>query len=70
MPQLELLEKIVKLLSQNSIKYMLTGSIVSSHALNVFEIQFGNIDMEYLTYWAQKLDVLFLLDKIKSEAEI
>ncbi len=30
MPQLELLEKIIKFLAANSIQYMLTGSIVSS----------------------------------------
>ena len=30
MPQLELLEKIVKFLTANNIQYMLTGSIVSS----------------------------------------
>jgi hypothetical protein len=30
MPQLELLERIVKFLTKNNIQYMLTGSIVSS----------------------------------------
>jgi hypothetical protein len=39
-------------------------------ALNVFEIQYGNIDMDYLIYWSEKLEVQYLLNKIKSEAEI
>jgi hypothetical protein len=39
-------------------------------ALNVFEIQYGNIDMEYMAYWSKKLGVESLLNKIKSEAEI
>jgi len=39
-------------------------------ALNVFEIQYGNIDIEYMHYWSKKLDIEPLFNKIKSEAQI
>jgi hypothetical protein len=39
-------------------------------ALNVFEIQYENLDMKYLTYWSKKLGVFSLLEKITSEIEI
>ncbi len=38
-------------------------------ALNVFEVQYGKMDMEYMDLWSEKLGVKKLLDKIKSEAE-
>jgi len=38
-------------------------------ALNVFEIQFGKIDIEYMFYWSKKLGIESLFNKIKSEAE-
>jgi hypothetical protein len=47
------------------------GSIKQyNDALNVFEIQYGNIDIEYMNYWSRKLGIKSLFDKIKSEAEI
>src|SRR4030043_1536138 len=55
MPQLELLEKIVEVLTQNNIQYMLTGSLVSSlqgiprstHDIDII-ISIKNIDINKL----------------------
>jgi hypothetical protein len=39
-------------------------------ALRVYEVQFENIDREYLETWAATLHVNALLDRLKNEAEI
>ena len=38
-------------------------------ALNVFEIQYGSLDIEYMDLWAEKLGVQSYFEKIKSEAQ-
>jgi len=53
MPQLKLLEKAVKVLSENSMQYMLTGSIVSS----LQGIPRSTNDVEYMDLWAEKLGI-------------
>jgi hypothetical protein len=37
-------------------------------AINVFEIQHGNLDMDYIGLWAKKLKIESLFDKLKMEA--
>ncbi|MCL6478933.1 MAG: hypothetical protein K6T65_11030 [Peptococcaceae bacterium] len=39
-------------------------------ALRVYEVQFSNLDLDYLQDWAAKLGVTSLLERIKKEAEI
>ncbi len=39
-------------------------------ALRVYEVQFGKLDLDYLEYWAKKLEVDSLLERLKAEAEI
>ena len=38
-------------------------------ALNVFEIQYGKLDIKYMANWSKKLGIESLFNKIKSEAE-
>ena len=38
-------------------------------ALNVFEIQYGGLDIEYMNLWAEKLGIQSYFEKIKSEAQ-
>jgi hypothetical protein len=38
-------------------------------ASNVFEVQYGKIDIKYIDYWLKKLGIEKLLNKIKSAAE-
>lgn len=38
-------------------------------ALRVYEVQFGNLDMEYLRSWAAKLSVQSILQRLEKEAE-
>ncbi|MHB1361665.1 MAG: hypothetical protein ACYCW5_03580 [Thermoleophilia bacterium] len=38
-------------------------------ALNVYEIQFGNLDLKYLNDWAGRLGVASLLVRLKEQAE-
>jgi hypothetical protein len=39
-------------------------------ALRIFEVQYQNLDLEYLEDWAKKLEVQSDWERIKSEAEI
>jgi hypothetical protein len=39
-------------------------------ALNVFEIQYGKLDLKYMADWSKKLGIESLFDKIQSDAEI
>ncbi len=39
-------------------------------ALNVFEIQYGKLDIKYMADWSKKLGIGSLLDKIQSDAEL
>jgi len=39
-------------------------------ALRVYEVQYGTLDPDYLSYWAEKLKLRELMEKIKEEAEI
>jgi len=39
-------------------------------ALRVFEVQFENLDIEYLKHWAKELDIEELLEKLHEQAEI
>lgn len=39
-------------------------------ALNVFEIQYGELDIKYMADWSKKLGIESLFDKIKSDAEV
>jgi len=38
-------------------------------AVNVFEIQYGSLDMDYIDLWAQKLKIESLFEKLKIEAK-
>jgi hypothetical protein len=38
-------------------------------ALRVYEVQYGKLDMNYLEYWAKRLDVESLWKRLKDEAE-
>ena len=38
-------------------------------ALQVFEIQYGGLDIEYMNLWVEKLKIKSLFEKIKSEAQ-
>ena len=38
-------------------------------ALRVYEVQYGNLDIAYLEYWARKLDVGSLWKRVMDEAE-
>jgi hypothetical protein len=38
-------------------------------ALRVYEVQFGQLDIDYLQHWAGELDVADLLARLKAEAE-
>ena len=37
-------------------------------AVNVFEIQYGNLDMDYIGFWVQKLNIESLFEELKIEA--
>ena len=37
-------------------------------AVNVFEIQYGSLDMDYIGSWAQKLNIDSLFEELKIEA--
>ena len=39
-------------------------------ALRVYEVQYGKLDIDYLTHWAKKLDVESLWKRLTDEAEI
>jgi hypothetical protein len=39
-------------------------------ALRVYEVQSGNLDMQYLNRWAEKLALLDLFGRMKDEAEV
>jgi hypothetical protein len=39
-------------------------------ALRIYEIQFGNLDDNYLEFWGKELDIVPLLERLKNEAEI
>lgn len=51
---------------------MLSGGSEKQYkdALRIYEIQYENLDKEYLLHWAQRLDVESLLQKLFKEAEI
>ncbi len=38
-------------------------------ALRVYEVQFGQLDIDYLQHWAGELDIADLLARLKAEAE-
>jgi hypothetical protein len=38
-------------------------------ALRVYEVQYGNLDIDYLTQWVKKLDVESLWKRLEDEAE-
>ncbi len=38
-------------------------------ALRVYEVQFNHLDLEYLSHWAQELDVEPLLQRLRQEAQ-
>ena len=48
-------------LSDGSIKHF-------NDAVNVFEIQYGSLDMDYIGFWAQKLNIESLFEELKIEA--
>jgi len=37
-------------------------------AVNAFEIQYGGLDMDYISFWAQKLNIESLFEELKIEA--
>lgn len=39
-------------------------------ALRVYEVQYGKLDMNYLEYWAKKLDIESLWKRLRNEARI
>jgi len=39
-------------------------------ALGVYELQYDNLDLEYMNYWSKELDIESLYKKIISDAEI
>jgi hypothetical protein len=39
-------------------------------ALRVYEVQFEELDMDYLNHWSKKLSVDLLLERIQEEAEV
>ena len=39
-------------------------------ALRVYEIQFENLDKDYLEFWGKELGIVSLLERLKNEAEI
>ena len=39
-------------------------------ALSVFEIQYGNLDIEYMTKWSKNLNIKALFEKLLSDAEV
>lgn len=39
-------------------------------ALRVYEVQYANLDLDYLQYWARKLDVESTWERLREEAEI
>lgn len=39
-------------------------------ALNVYEVQYNNLDVEYMVFWTEKLGIGSLFEKIKSEADV
>lgn len=39
-------------------------------ALRVYEVQYRNLDLDYLEKWVQKLDLVILWDKLKEEGNI
>jgi hypothetical protein len=39
-------------------------------ALSIFELQCGNLDIEYMDYWSKELDIENLYRKMMSDAEI
>ncbi len=84
MSQQALLKKVIQVLDRAGIKYMITGSIVSSlqgeprsthdidmviDALRVYEVQYGKLDIDYLEQWVKKLNVESLWKRLIDEAE-
>ena len=41
-----------------------------SDALNIYELQFDRLDLEYLSHWARELDIEALLKRVKEEATV
>jgi len=41
-----------------------------SDALNIYELQFDRLDLEYLSHWARELDIEALLKRVKEEATL
>jgi hypothetical protein len=39
-------------------------------ALGVYEVQFKNLDLNYLRTWAGKLDMMPLLRRLEGEADV
>ena len=48
-------------LSDGSIKHF-------NDAVNVFEIQYGSLDIDYIGFWAQKLNIESLFEELRIEA--
>ena len=50
----------------------LSGESIKQYkdALSVFEIQYGDLDIKYMTSWSKKLDIETLFNKLISEAEL
>ncbi len=75
MSQQKLLKKVLSVLNQAGIQYMLTGSIVSSlqgeprstHDIDV--VQYRKLNLEYLEHWAKELGVESPWERLKDEAE-
>ncbi|KFD40778.1 hypothetical protein DK28_0215580 [Peptococcaceae bacterium SCADC1_2_3] len=59
MPQQELLKKVIQVLDQTRIKYMITGS----------EVQYEKLDLDYLEQWVKILNVESLWKRLVDEAE-
>jgi hypothetical protein len=39
-------------------------------ALRVYEVQYEKLDIDYLEFWAKKLDIELLWNRLKDEAEV
>ncbi|GAI54209.1 unnamed protein product, partial [marine sediment metagenome] len=39
-------------------------------ALNVFEIQYSNLDISYIVFWSKKLNIESLFKELKLKADI
>lgn len=50
----------------------LSGESVKQYndALSVFELQYGNLDIEYMTYWSEELDIEISFNRLISDADI